>query len=143
HSAMPGSAVYLRIHNRGQSDLTLVSASSSAARTLAFHRTVVEDDIARMEAVDSLLIPAGETVELRPGGMHIMLTGLTDDLLPESALPLQLECDSGEVYALDIPVMKMMMSERDDAVELGDLVFSNRWARPALSGMNVSAMPSG
>ncbi len=143
HSAMPGSAVYLRIHNRGERDLTLVSASSSAARTLTFHRTVVEDDIARMEAVDSLLIPAGETLDLRPGGMHIMLTGLTDDLLPESALRLQLECDSGEVYALEIPVMNMMMSERDDAVELGDLVFSNRWARPALSGKDMQVTPVG
>ncbi len=143
HSAMPGSAVYLRIHNRGQSDLTLVSASSSAARTLAFHRTVVEDDIARMEAVDSFFLPAGETLDLRPGGLHIMLTGLTDDLLPESAMPLQLECDSGEVYALEIPVMKMMMSERDDAVDIGDLVFSNRWARPALSGMDMQVTPVG
>ncbi len=143
HSAMPGSAVYLRIHNRGQSDLTLVSASSSASRTLAFHRTVVEDDIARMEAVDSFFIPAGETLDLKPGGMHFMLTDLYADLQPPGALRLRLNFDSGEMVYVDVPVMNMMMSERDDAVELGGLVFSNRWARPALSGMDMQVTPVG
>ena len=143
HSARPGSAVYLRIHNRGQSDLRLVSASSSAARTLAFHRTVVEYHIARMEAVDSFFIPAGETVELRPGGLHFMLTDLYADLTPPGALRLRLNFDSGEMVYVDVPVMTMMMSERDDAVEIGDLVFSNRWARPALSGMDMQVTPVG
>ena len=138
HGAMAGSAVYLRIQNRGASDMTIVSADSAAAAGNAFHRTVVEDDMARMEAVDSLLIPAGETLDLTPGGLHIMLTGLTADLAPESALALRLECDSGEVYELEIPVMNMLMSELDDAVAFGDLVFSNRWARPAqAAGMKM------
>lgn len=136
HSAMPGesSAVYLRIRNRGDSDVTIVSASSAAAAELAFHRTAVEDDMARMEALDSLRIPAGETVDLAPGGTHIMLTGLTADLPPQSVLALRLERDTGEVYDLDFSVMNMLMSELDDAIAIGDLVFSNRWARPARAG---------
>jgi len=144
HSARPGSAVYLRIHNRGTSDMTIVSASSEAAEEAAFHRTVVNYHIARMEAVDSLLIPAGETVDLSPGGLHIMLTALTADLPPGKALTLRLLSDAGESYDLDIPVMNMLMSEQDDAVAIGDLVFSNRWARPAQAGgMDMPATPSG
>ena len=87
-----------------------------------------------MEAIDALVIPAGETLELRPGGTHIMLSGLHQDLAPDSIFSLQLKCGSGEVYDLDIHVADMFMSDMDDAVEFGDLTFSDRWARPARAG---------
>ena len=137
HSAMPGesSAVYLRVRNRGDSDAAIVSASTAAAAEVAFHRTVVEGEMARMEAVDNLRIPAGETVDLAPGGRHIMLSGLAADLEPGSALTLRLESESGATYDLDFSVLNMLMGELDDAVEMDDLVFSQRWARPAQAGL--------
>ena len=145
HGDMAGesSAAYLRIQNRGADDLTIVSASSAAAAEVAIHRTVAQDDMARMDALDSLRIPAGETVELAPGGLHIMLSGLTADLAPGSALTLRLQSDSGASYDLEFPVMNMLMSELDDAVAFGDLVFSQRWARPAQAGMKMRATPTG
>lgn len=137
HSAMPGesSAVYLRVRNGGDSDVTIVSASTSAAAEAAFHRTVVEGEMARMEAVDNLRIPAGGTIDLAPGGRHIMLSGLAADLAPGSALTLRLESESGATYDLDFSVLNMLMGELDDAVEMDDLVFSQRWARPAQAGL--------
>ncbi len=137
HGAMPGesSAVYLRVRNSGDSDATIVSASTSAAAEAAFHRTVVEGEMARMEAVDNLRIPAGETIHLAPGGRHIMLSGLAADLAPGSALTLRLESESGATYDLDFSVLNMLMGELDDAVEMDDLVFSQRWARPAQAGL--------
>ena len=136
HARMPGesSAVYMRITNRGKSDIRIVAAESAAAEHINFLRTIVENDIARMEALDALLIPAGETLELRPGDAHIMLTALRTDLLPESQITLQLACSAGETYDLEISIVDMLMTELDDALELGDLVFSNRWARPARAG---------
>ena len=74
------SAVYMRITNLGADDITIDSASSAAAEHIEFHQTRVVDDMAQMEALDGLLIPAGETVELAPSGAHIMLMGLRDDL---------------------------------------------------------------
>ncbi len=137
HGHMPGesSAVYLSIRNRGDSDVTIVSASTSAAAEAAFHRTVVDGEMARMEAVDNLRIPAGGTVDLAPGGRHIMLSGLAADLEPGSALTLRLESESGATYDLDFSVLNMLMGELDDAVEMDDLVFSQRWARPAQAGL--------
>ncbi len=143
------SAVYMRISNRGESDISITSASSAAADQIEFHETRVVDDMARMEALDGLLIRASETIELAPGGKHIMLMGLRDDLAPDSQMPLQLHCDKGEVYDLEISVMDMRMSDLDDEIQIGDLVFSNRWARPASAGamahadMNMPAAPSG
>lgn len=125
------SAVYMRIKNRGESDRVIISAQSAAADQVDFHNTVVDDDIARMEALESLVIPAGETLELRPGGAHIMLSGLREDLRTEDKVTLRLKCSTGEVYDLDISIADMPMGDLDDSIEFGDLVFSNRWARPA------------
>jgi len=128
------SAVYMRITNQGASDRVIVSAASAAAERIEFHQTIVENDIARMEPLDNLLIPAGGTLNLQPGGAHIMLRGLAADLQPADKFSLQLKCDTGEVYELDISIANMMMDELNDAVEYGDLVFSNLWARPAKAG---------
>ena len=131
--AMAGesSAVYMQISNRGEADRVIVRAESAAAEEIDFHQTIVEDNIARMEALEMLVIPAGGSLELRPGGTHIMLSGLNEDLRPDEEFSLTLKCDAGEVYELDISIADMRMSDLDDAVEFGDLVFSNRWARPA------------
>ena len=142
------SAVYMRIANRGDDDMFIVSASSPAAEHIAFHQTVIENDMARMNALDSLLIPAGESVELAPGGLHLMLMGLAHDLKQESLLPLRLHGDKGEVYELAVSIMEMPAQELEDEVQIGDLVFSNGWARPARAGRldsnesEVAATPS-
>ena len=81
-----------------------------------------------------LHIPAGETVELQPGGRHIMLMGLTADLQPADKISLQLSAADGAQYTLAIPVLEMLMGEQADALELGDFVFSQLWARPAQAG---------
>ncbi len=147
HSGMdsaPGeaSAVYMRIKNRGDADRVIVSAESGAAEHIDFHQTVIENDIARMDALESLVVPAGETLELRPGGAHIMLAGLREDLRSEDKFTLRLQCGTGEVYDLDISIADMQMGDLDDAIEFGDLVFSNRWARPArAASMTHDDMP--
>lgn len=147
HKGMDGapgeaSAVYMRIKNRGDEDRVIVSAESAAAERIEFHQTVIENDIARMEALESLVIPVGNTLELRPGGTHIMLSGLREDLRSEDRFTLQLKCSTGEVYDLDISIADMQMGNLNDAIEIGDLVFSNRWARPARAiGMAHGDMP--
>jgi copper(I)-binding protein len=71
----PGSnaAAYLEIENESGSARTLVSAKSERAEAVEIHRTVVEDDVARMEPVESLEIPAGGEVVFEPRGLHLML----------------------------------------------------------------------
>ncbi len=134
HAPGEASAVYMRITNSGASDHVIVSAESAAAGQIEFHQTVVENDVARMEALEALVIPAGEFLELRPGGPHIMLSELASDLRLESAFSLQLKSSAGAVYEMDARIFNMLMDELDDALSYGDLVFSNRWARPAKAG---------
>lgn len=133
-SPSENSAVYMHIYNSSERDITLVSAESAAAQSASFHRTVLaDDDMARMEALEQLRIPAGETVELVPGGRHIMLLGLIEDLSAGGHLRLELRDDAGRSYRLQAPVMAMPMGAEGE-VKGGDLRFSQIWARAGSAG---------
>ncbi len=67
------------VNSTGEAD-RLVGAESGAARAVEIHETRMEGDIMQMRPVDAIEIPAGGSVELRPGGYHIMLIDLQRDL---------------------------------------------------------------
>jgi len=71
----PGSnaAAYLELENESKTPRTLVSAKSDRAEAVEIHRTVVENDVARMEPVESLELPAGGELDFEPRGLHLML----------------------------------------------------------------------
>lgn len=140
HSAMhdsamgESSAVYMQIENRGATDIIIAAASASAAHAVEFHRSLVAGDIARMDPVESLVIPAGGKLELRPGGLHMMLLQVTSDLTSGASIALDLDLASGGTLQLSVPVMNMAMPEDHAPIVLGDLVFSQLWARTASAG---------
>ena len=85
-TAMPGmgggatSAVYLTIRNDGGQADRLTGVNCIAAEHASVHETRVEQGVAKMMPVDSLEIPARGKVEFKPGGYHVMLEGLKQDL---------------------------------------------------------------
>lgn len=69
----PVAAGFLSIRNRGSEDDRLVAIRSDAAERIEIHEVRREDGMARMRRlVDGLPLPAGSTVELKPGGYHLM-----------------------------------------------------------------------
>ncbi len=68
----------------------LVGASSPVAGLAEVHEMKMEGDVMRMRAVPALDLPAGKTVELKPGGYHVMLTELKQALPKGSTVPLTL-----------------------------------------------------
>ena len=69
----------------------LVSVSSPAAGVSEVHEMKMEGDIMKMRAVaGGLDLPAGKTVELKPGGYHVMLMDLKAPLAKDSTVPLTL-----------------------------------------------------
>ena len=69
----------------------LVSASSPAAGVTEVHEMKMDGDIMKMRAVQGGLdLPAGKTVELKPGGYHVMLMDLKAALPKDSTVPLTL-----------------------------------------------------
>ena len=69
----------------------LVAASSPVAGVTEVHEMKMEGDVMKMKAVaGGLDLPAGKTVELKPGGYHVMLMDLKAALSKDSTIPLTL-----------------------------------------------------
>ena len=69
----------------------LVGASSPAAGVVEVHEMKMEGDVMKMRAVQGGLdLPAGKTVELKPGGYHVMLMDLKAALPKDSTVPMTL-----------------------------------------------------
>jgi len=84
-------AGYLKITNSGNEPDVLLGASSDSAERVEVHETTVGDDgTSRMRKLDGLEIKPGETVELKPAGMHLMLIGLKAPLKEGDTFKLKL-----------------------------------------------------
>ena len=91
-------AGFMTIANRGAAADRLVSASSPAAPKLELHTHIRDGDVMRMREVPSIDIPAGQTVTLQPGGLHIMFMGLSQALAQGATVPVTLRFErAGEV----------------------------------------------
>ncbi|MDO8385779.1 MAG: copper chaperone PCu(A)C [Polaromonas sp.] len=68
----------------------IVGASSPVAGVVEVHEMKMENDVMRMRAIPALDLPAGKTVQLKPGGYHVMLMELKQALPKGSTVPLTL-----------------------------------------------------
>jgi periplasmic copper chaperone A len=83
-------AAYLRISNSGKTADRLLSVSTPAAGKTELHNHVHEAGVMRMRQVEAIDVPAGATVELKPGGLHVMLFELQKPLHVGFGFPLTL-----------------------------------------------------
>lgn len=74
-------AIYMVIANGTGEDETLLSASLPGCGSIEFHKSSMDGDVMVMRPVEcgKLLIPAGESVELKRGGLHMMCLGKTGE----------------------------------------------------------------
>ena len=99
--------VYVTFINDGTTADRLLKVSTPIAASASIHESSQEDGVMRMREVGSVDLPAGKTVELKPGGLHIMLMGLKQPLKDGDMVPLTLTlADEGEV-----PVEVMVMDQ--------------------------------
>lgn len=68
----------------------LVAISTPVAGVAEVHEMKMEGDVMRMRAVPALDLPAGTTVELKPGGYHLMLQDLKTTLPKDTTVPMTL-----------------------------------------------------
>ncbi|CAN7597207.1 copper chaperone PCu(A)C [Acidovorax sp. LjRoot129] len=83
-----GTGAFMRI--TAQESTRLVRAESPAAGVTEVHEMKMEGDVMKMRAVPMLELPAGKTVELKPGGYHVMLLDLKAPLMRDSSVPITL-----------------------------------------------------
>lgn len=105
HMAGP-SAVYFTITNVGDTADRLVKIETDAAEMATMHETKVVNEVAQMiPQPDGYEIPANGSVELKPGGKHIMLENLKRGLAVGDTVTLKLTFASGSVVDLVVPVL--------------------------------------
>ncbi|MBI2331025.1 MAG: copper chaperone PCu(A)C [Chloroflexi bacterium] len=99
------SATYMMLTNFTDSDVALLGASSDVAAAVEIHLSSVgADGTMKMEKQDSVGIPAGAVLELKPGSYHIMFIGLTKDLAVGDEITLTLHFDGYDDLTLTVPV---------------------------------------
>jgi len=94
---------FVTLHNHGSTDDALVSATSPVAERVELHTHIMEGGVARMREVEGgIAVPAGEMLTLQPGGLHIMLIGLTEQLTPGKRFSLGLSF--AKAGSVEVPV---------------------------------------
>ncbi len=76
-----------------KTDARLVEASSPGLRT-EIHEMALQDNVMRMRQLDGLDLPAGKTVELKPGGYHVMFFDVKNQIKEGDVIPLKLVFES-------------------------------------------------
>jgi periplasmic copper chaperone A len=71
-------------------DVKVVGASSPAAARVELHASMSMGGVMQMHAMDSIALPTGKAVELKPGGMHVMLIGLKGQMKAGDKVPIAL-----------------------------------------------------
>ena len=79
-----------------QRPLQLVGVESPAAAVAEVHEMKMEGDVMRMRAIESLDLPKGVAVDLKPGGYHLMLQQLKGPLVKDSQIPVTLVFKDGK-----------------------------------------------
>lgn len=105
---------YLTVTNNGAEADRLIGASSPAAGKVEIHTMEVVDDVMTMRPVEGgLEIPAGGSVELKPGGYHIMFMGVGEPFADGSTTPVTLRFEKAGEVELALPVRLVRGSGHD------------------------------
>jgi periplasmic copper chaperone A len=97
-------AVYFSVKNSGAREDELVAVSSSAAASVEIHQTQTVKGMMQMRQVASVSCPAGATLKIEPGGLHVMLLGLKQPLLDGSKMDLTLRFRDAGVLSIQVPI---------------------------------------
>ena len=105
---LPGQPVgggYFTITNNGKSADRLISISSPDAGSAEIHSMVMKDNVMVMRQVEGgLEIPAGETVELKPGHFHLMFMDVKKPFRRGDTVPVTLEFEKAGKVEIKMPV---------------------------------------
>ncbi|MBI4842799.1 MAG: copper chaperone PCu(A)C [Nitrospirae bacterium] len=99
-------AAYMVLKNSSDKDITLKEVASPQFDSVEMHRTEIEDGRSRMVKQDSILVKAGSSFLLSPGGYHLMLMGPKAELKEGDSVEFRLSFSDGGELSLAAPVKK-------------------------------------
>ena len=99
----PAAGAFMKIENSGSAD-QLVSASSPAAGEVQLHQMSMEGNVMKMGQVKDIAVPASGSVDLKPGGYHIMLMNIKAPLKAGETVPVKLKFAKAGEVEVKLPV---------------------------------------
>ena len=102
----PGQQVaggFMKIENKGTAD-QLVSASSPVAGEVQLHEMSMDGNVMKMRQVKDIAVPANGTVELKPGGYHLMFLNLKGPFNAGQTVPVKLKFAKAGEVEVKLPV---------------------------------------
>ena len=104
---MTATGGYLVITNISDADDRLIAVSADFAEKVEIHRMINDDGVMKMRPVaGGLMVGAGDTVLLQPGGLHLMFMGMTAPLNPGDMNHVTLDFASGAMKRVKAMVKK-------------------------------------
>jgi periplasmic copper chaperone A len=98
------TGVFATITNNTDTDITLVGGSSDIAPMVEVHEVVMSGGAMTMQKKEGgIVIPAGESVTLEPGGLHVMLMDLKQAILDGDQITLTLDFEGADAQTLTLP----------------------------------------
>lgn len=96
---------YMKITNTGTASDRLVSGASDVSGRFEIHEMSLDNGVMRMRALpNGLEIKPGQTVELKPGGYHVMFVGLNKPLDPGQQVKVTLQFEKAGKVEVQFPV---------------------------------------
>ncbi|TBU98516.1 copper chaperone PCu(A)C [Stutzerimonas kirkiae] len=102
----PTAAAYFTVHNNGNAPDRLLGASSPAAGKAELHEHRHAGDMMKMQQVQNVTIPAGDTVKFEPMGYHVMLFDLKQQARAGERFPLTLKFEKAGDIQLEVAVQQ-------------------------------------
>lgn len=107
------SAAFGTLSNTSEQPIALQKATIiNSTATAELHQSIKEKGVVKMLPVDSITIPAKQSVELAPGGLHIMLINLQGPLEAGKTIALELTFDNGTILKIEAPIKGRNIRER-------------------------------
>lgn len=107
------SAAFGTLSNTSEQPIALQKATIiNSTATAELHQSIKEKGVVKMLPVDSITIPAKQSVELAPGGLHIMLINLPKPLEAGKTIALELAFDNGTTLKIEAPIKGRNIRER-------------------------------
>ena len=98
------AAGYFTLKNNGDVDRVLVEASSPGCESIMMHNSESVGGIQKMLMVDSVPVPAHQSVAFAPGGFHLMCMSPAESMKPGSSVPVTLTFEGGLSLTSDFPI---------------------------------------
>lgn len=97
-------AGYMKINNLSNKDIKILSAKSDLFKRVEIHLTEMSDGMMRMIKQENLKIKAKGHIELKPGGLHMMLIGKLKPVKAGSVIAVTLTLDNGKTINIKLKV---------------------------------------